>query len=76
MKILNQDKTSIVYINSIINISIEQDFENTVYPYLIDYETDDVQEELGRYKTLSRAKEILLEIYKTHSEDNYEMPNK
>lgn len=76
MKILNQDKTSIVYINNIINISIEQDFENIGYPYSIDYETDDIKEELGRYKTLSRAKEIILEIYKTHEEDNYEMPNK
>ncbi len=76
MKILNQDKTTIVYINNIINISIEDSFEYQEYPYSIDYETDDVKEELGRYKTLSRAKEILLEIYKTHQEDNYEMPNK
>lgn len=76
MKILNQDKTSIAYINNIINISIEQDLENIGYPYSIDYETDDVKEELGRYKTLSRAKEIILEIYNTHEEDNYIMPNK
>lgn len=76
MKILNQDKTSIVYINNIINISIEQYLENGEYPYSIYYETDDVKEELGTYKTLSRAKEIILEIYNTHEEDNYEMLNK
>lgn len=90
MIIVSQDKTKIVNFNNLTQIYITQDEEKTTT--FIRYETvDSLYDDLGKYKTEERAKEVLQEIiskYKTtlyNSKTNetvvnvpkvYEMPEK
>ena len=92
MIIVSQDKKVIINFDNVENIDIIADLDGTgEIPYNINYETSSKREELGRYKTEERAKEVLQEIvskYKTtlyNSKTNetvvnvpkvYEMPTK
>ena len=61
MIIVSQDKTKIVNFDNLIQIYITQDEEETAY--FIRCETvDSLYDDLGKYETEERAKEVLKEI--------------
>ena len=67
MIIVSQDKEKIVNFDNLTQVYITQDEEETAY--FIRYETvDSLYDDLGKYETEERAKEVLQEIvskYKT-----------
>lgn len=66
MIIVSQDKETIVNFDNLIQIYITQDEEKTAF--FIRYEmVDSLYDDLGKYKTEERAKEVLQEIVKKYS---------
>lgn len=63
MLIISQDRNRIVNLNNV--DSIDVDIEA---PYIINYETSTMRDELGEYKTQKRAKEVLQEIINNYRE--------
>lgn len=69
MIIVSQDKDLIVNFDNVESIDIVADLDGTgKVPYKIYYETSSRREELGKYATEERAKEVLQEIAKKYSE--------
>lgn len=63
MIIVNQDRSSIVNFENVVEIFIEDKrAESEKYPFAIGYETEKCCNELGYYETEERAKEVLEEI--------------
>jgi hypothetical protein len=63
MIIVNQDKDIIANFDNIESVDIVADLDGTgEVPYKIYYETSSKREELGKYQTEERAKEVLQEI--------------
>ncbi len=61
MIIVSQDKEKIVNLDNLTQVYITQDEEETAY--FIRYETvDSLYDDLGKYETEERAKEVLKEI--------------
>lgn len=61
MIIVSQDKEKIVNLDNLTQVYITQDEEETAY--FIRYETvDSLYDDLGKYETEERAKEVLQEI--------------
>ena len=61
MIIVSQDKEKIVNFDNLTQVYITQDEEETAY--FIRYETvDSLYDDLGKYETEERAKEVLAEI--------------
>ena len=67
MIIVSQDKTKIVNFDNLTQVYITQDEEETAY--FIRYETvDSLYDDLGKYETEERAKEVLQEIIEIYRE--------
>lgn len=67
MIIVNQDRNMIVNFDNVENIDIVADLDGTgEIPFKIYFETYSSREELGKYKTEERAKEVLQEIVKEY----------
>lgn len=66
MIILSQNRNSIVNLDNIINIHVENDYYST--EYLIYYETEKFTRKIGKYSSIERCKEILQEILSTYKE--------
>lgn len=67
MIIVSQDKEKIVNFDNLTQVYITQDEEETAY--FIRYETvDSLYDDLGKYETEERAKEVLQEIYKNYAD--------
>ena len=65
MIIVSQDKEKIVNFDNLTQVYITQDEEETAY--FIRYETvDSLYDDLGKYDTEERAKEVLQEIITRH----------
>lgn len=65
MIIVSQDKEKIVNFDNLTQVYITQDEEETAY--FIRYETvDSLYDDLGKYETEERAKEVLAEIIKSY----------
>lgn len=65
MRIVSQDKEKIVNFDNLTQLYITQDEEETAY--FIRYETvDSLYDDLGKYETEERAKEVLQEITTRH----------
>ena len=65
MIIVSQDKEKIVNFDNLTQLYITQDEEETAY--FIKYETvDSLYDDLGKYETEERAKEVLQEITTRH----------
>ena len=65
MIIVSQDKEKIVNFDNLTQVYITQDEEETAY--FIRYETvDSLYDDLGKYETEERAKEVLQEIIKVY----------
>lgn len=65
MRIVSQDKKKIVNFDNLTQLYITQDEEETAY--FIRYETvDSLYDDLGKYETEERAKEVLQEITTRH----------
>lgn len=65
MRIVSQDKEKIVNFDNLTQLYITQDEEETAY--FIRYETvDSLYDDLGKYETKERAKEVLQEITTRH----------
>lgn len=65
MIIVSQDKEKIVNFDNLTQVYITQDEEETAY--FIRYETaDGLYDDLGKYETEERAKEVLAEIIKSY----------
>lgn len=63
MIIVSQDKDIIANFDNIESVDIVADLDGTgEVPYKIYYETSSKREELGKYQTEERAKEVLQEI--------------
>lgn len=72
MIILSQNRNSIVNLDNIINIHVENDYYST--EYIIYYETETFKSKLGKYSSIERCKEILEDIlssYQELEEDRY-----
>ena len=68
MIIVSQNKNKIVNLSNLTQIYITQDEEETAY--YISFETvDSLYDELGKYDTEERAKEVLQEIIKAYIEN-------
>ena len=68
MIIVSQNKNKIVNLSNLTQIYITQDEEETAY--YIRFETvDSLYDELGKYDTEERAKEVLQEIIKAYIEN-------
>lgn len=68
MIIVSQNKNKIVNLSNLKQIYITQDEEETAY--YIRFETvDSLYDELGKYDTEERAKEVLQEIIKAYIEN-------
>lgn len=66
MIIVSQDKEKIVNFDNLTQVYITQDEEETAY--FIRYETvDSLYDDLGKYETEERAKEVLQEITQKYS---------
>ncbi len=66
MIIVSQDKEKIVNFDNLTQVYITQDEEETAY--FIRYETvDSLYDDLGKYETEERAKEVLQEIVSKYS---------
>lgn len=67
MIIVSQDKEKIVNFDNLTQVYITQDEEETAY--FIRFETvDSLYDDLGKYETEERAKEVLQEIYKNYAD--------
>ena len=67
MIIVGQDKEKIVNFDNLTQVYITQDEEETAY--FIRFETvDSLYDDLGKYETEERAKEVLQEIYKNYAD--------
>lgn len=67
MIIVSQDKEKIVNFDNLTQVYITQDEEETAY--FIRYETvDSLYDDLGKYETEERAREVLQEIVKAYRE--------
>ena len=67
MIIVNQNKDTIINFDKVESIDIVADLDGTgEVPYKIFYETLSNREELGKYKTEKRAKEVLNEIVENY----------
>lgn len=67
MIIVNQDKNMLVNFNNVESMNIFADLDGTgEIPFKIYFETTSSREELGKYRTEERAKEVLKEIVDTY----------
>lgn len=67
MIIVNQNKDTIINFDKVESVDIVADLDGTgEVPYKIYYETSSNREELGKYKTEKRAKEVLDEIVENY----------
>lgn len=72
MLIVNQNRDMLVNFNKVESIDIVADLDGTgKVPYKIYYETDIKREELGKYKTEERAKEVLEDTANAYSDFSY-----
>lgn len=77
MIIVSQDKTKIINFENLIEIYITQDemylYQDDEEKYYLRREAvGGIYENLGKYDTEERAKEVLQEIIKAYKETNYE----
>ena len=71
MIIVSQDKEKIVNFDNLTQVYITQDEEET--SYFIRYETvDSLYDDLGKYETEERGKEVLQEIIKEYENENWQ----
>ncbi len=77
MIIVSQDKDTIINFDNIESIDIVADLDGTgKVPYKLYCETSTKREELGKYATEERAKEVLIEIIQSHVDsENYKYVN-
>lgn len=72
MIIVSQDKEKIVNFDNLTQVYITQDEEETAY--FIRYETvDSLYDDLGKYKTEERAKEVLQEITRQYENSMWKL---
>ena len=72
MIIVSQDKEKIVNFDNLTQVYITQDEEETAY--FIRYETvDSLYDDLGKYETEERAKEVLQEITRQYENSMWKL---
>lgn len=72
MIIVSQDKEKIVNFDNLTQVYITQDEEETAY--FIRYETvDSLYDDLGKYETEERAKEVLQEIIRQYENSMWKL---
>lgn len=77
MIIVNQDKDMIVNFDNVENIDIVADLDGTgEIPFKIYFATSSSREELGKYKTEERAKEVLRDLLKSMNKQKFLMKPK
>lgn len=74
MIIVSQDKDTIINFDNIESIDIVADLDGTgKVPYKLYYETSTKREELGKYATEERAKEVLEDIVKKYENSMWKL---